>query len=101
MPDDTFDFSETEAFIQQNTITMADLTAEEIAPHAHFYAGGSFVLSGTSKRPDFIVKMHDSWDSDEIVVHEYHLDDPDNDDYKFYAPGKGREAFEDFLGRLA
>lgn len=85
------------AFLAQNDLSAATLTAKQVAPYAQHHSGGLVVLAGYDKVTGQCVKMHDSWGDDgEIVLHTY---DPNADDESetmvFY--GVGSTAFARFL----
>jgi hypothetical protein len=83
-------------FIQQNPLACEDLTVSEIETFAEHYAGGLVVLAGYPMRENFYVKLHDSWsDTTDIVVHEYHLEDPDQQTERYFTDS--RRAFEYFM----
>jgi hypothetical protein len=90
------------AFLTQNSSFAATLDLDDdhdlglvgvVAQHVGHHAGGLFVMGRWVGR-EWNVKVHDSWDGPDedgadIVVHIYHLDNPDLDrvDYVKTAAG--------------
>lgn len=95
--------SDLEIFLNQNPLTAASLTPEQleaIEPYAEHHAGGLFVL-GKHLEGDRYAKVHDSWGDDgSVVLHAYDPDEPDDPAETITEYATGHEAIVAFLSSI-
>ena len=86
-------------FLHQNPLSAKGLTEKDVEDYTQFHSGGLIVLLRYLEG-DWLVKLHDSWGSDEeVVVHRYdpNVDDPEfSETEKVWAFTDAAEAFRFF-----